>query len=281
MPISKNTDNIAAVELPGSLSPMVKNGYRLALVFPPPSVQNTNAAVFDATGNNGAPFDTYFDMMAGGDAQISRDLSVIASKLRDPQNEMPFEVEFSPPNLSTETRTVRRGNTNIKYAGFTDIGECSMSFNNFVESRLALFLRHWYQMSAGIARAPQSAGAMLPGKNQFISRVAPALYKVNGFLYQYGHQSNSNDLQTLVVRRVYELYGVYISTLTTGAVDNSDDGGMQDLKVQFAVDYFQPDSSGSTYQTETSRFTEKNFDSIDASQLDNVNPQVPSALGTP
>jgi hypothetical protein len=147
---------------------------------------------------------------------------------------LPFEVDFDPPSLSIESRSVRRNGVSKKYGGDASFEGGQLSVNNFTDLHSYRFFYLWGLACAGLSRDISQKENY--GNKTFISRVPLGIYKVDMNVQQYvGHE--------MEIEAEWHLFGVWPHVVSVDPYDNSDDGNLHTAKVDFSIDFAIPQCS--------------------------------------
>ena len=157
----------------------------------------------------------------------------------------PVEVAFEPPTFSGQQRTVRRNNLEVKYAGFPEFGDVSLSMNlyfhpgDYSSTGCERFFYAWWCMSYGISlKAIDSNIFALDSK--IVNRLSPAR-DFSGYYEdkKVGYKQDATVVQfarddTPLNR--WKLDDIYPKRVKFDPLDNSNDGDIRQMHVEFSVD---------------------------------------------
>ena len=181
-----------------------RNNFELTIPFSPTNSADYSAQVsgkstsalrrWDAdNGASGNPSDNY---IAGATQKLTLSVSSV-----------------SVPSLSQDVIKIRRGNTELKFAGVPSWGDGTLTCNDYIGAGTYDILASWQAQSY----------------NQATERVGLAEdYKKTATLTMY-----SPDYQAV---RKYILHGVWLSSLSTDSLDY-ESGGKMSISASFVFDY--------------------------------------------
>jgi hypothetical protein len=178
-------------------------------------------------------FKLFFNDLEGLTSSILRGVdddqaSSYLQKFKHGATGLPLEVDFRPPSMKVQQRSVRRQNVERKYAGFPEWSDCSLSLHNFVGLHTHRFFFMWALMCAGCSNSINDRDFI--GLREFVNRAPVNSYKVDATVRHFvGHNV---DLET-----EWTLKGIFPISVAVDDYDNSDDGSLHLTNVDFSVDF--------------------------------------------
>lgn len=150
---------------------------------------------------------------------------------------IPFEVDFRPPEISTEVRSTRRANRMVNYAGWAQYTSATMTLNNFIDSPIHTFFQAWASSCGGVvlpkALRHRDLANFMPEDMEVMSSattypIGAKAYKANAVVDKWGPNG------TIVGRWV--LTGVWPSRIQVDDWNNAGMGESIKTRVDFSVD---------------------------------------------
>lgn len=158
----------------------------------------------------------------------------------------PLEVNFKAPDIRTEVRSIKgAGNATIKWAGYSEVGEASMSFYNYLSLDTYNLFYLWSLAAGGLILNPANTIEIDTGS----ARLAPDAsstyggnglggvnYKTNVVVSQYYTTGTGNERAF----NKWLLQGVFPASVSINDLNNAGDGDPVMTSVGFSVDLCVP-----------------------------------------
>lgn len=238
--------NLIATETPGgSLQPSTKNRFKMRFS----SASARQLSFYLNKHNPGTNYTStpYTDQKLN-DTHASPDL---VNFFLNYIEKYPLEVSFQPPSINVAEAYVYRKNIHTKYGEYTNMGEASLTLNNFTTVHTSMFFYLWCAMCGGMSRNPDSwemqQANIISSSASMLNKVIPAAYKAQIDVIQY------NTVQAPIYNHPYKsyingdspelywkLYGTWPKSVKIDNYDNSNDGDMVQTHVTFSVDWCMP-----------------------------------------
>ena len=140
--------------------------------------------------------------------------------LKDPEKVIRLSVKSAPiPHFSQNPITIKRGNTELKYAGVPSFGSGEIEINDYIGTDAKMALMAWQNQSY----------------NVLTEKVGLAKdYKHDCYLLEY-----TPDFQLV---RTWKLYGCWISNMSEGTY-SSDSNNVNSIRCTIQYDKAMPDTS--------------------------------------
>lgn len=252
MSVASQVKRIAAQN--SEAQPLIKNNFKIRFPF----------------GHGNEAFESALEGILLSSDQIRTAFSILSTP---DAYSVPYESDFSPPTLSGEVRTARRHNFELKYAGFGEFSNASLSLHlydpTFVHFNLVKnFFISWYLVSYGL-NPKQPFNFLDSDVIQLGLANKRRDTNVNNFNYRHNCFVDHYSQRSSYPAVMYKLVNVWPQKISFDNLDNSDTGDNQQMNIDFSVDAALPQGQKALPNTDVGEtvaieqgFSERQIDKI-------------------